>query len=498
MTTSKSAIAGVAFTIALRLPWFDAALGRDEGGVSMVADAWHHSRPFPYGPYFLDRPPLLVAAYKLANDAGGATGVRVLGMVAASLAVIVCTVLAARVAGRRAALPAALLAAALFSSVLLDSVFTPAELLASVPSALSVLLLLIGLSRAERASLPLAGAGAAAGAALLVKQSFGDALIAGAAGLAIAACHVPWQRTANHVGAYAAGVGGVAVALRMWESIAHTAHHNPDSVGYALIGFRLDAVHALTHGDVATKFAAIGRASLGSGVALAALLATAGIVTLRRRRVTAGVLAAWLAAGLAGVMGGGSYWAHYLIEIVPVTVVGVAALVAWRPRIGAPLAAVALAIGVTTSVDHVALGRPGQYQRSAVVLGDYLRARARPGDTAYVLYAKVNVLYYSGLPSPFPYHWSLMMDSVPHAESELRALLASPRRPTWIVRAQPTTAFGLDRSGETARLLRRYYHRVTRTCGAPVLLARVAGPRPDPGLRTSCASLPTDGFDLDF
>jgi len=72
VTTSKSAIAGVIFTIALRLPWFDAALGRDEGGVSMVANAWHHSRPFPYGPYFLDRPPLLVAAYKVANDAGGA------------------------------------------------------------------------------------------------------------------------------------------------------------------------------------------------------------------------------------------------------------------------------------------------------------------------------------------------------------------------------------------------------------------------------------------
>ena len=498
MTTSKSAIAGVIFTIALRLPWFDAALGRDEGGVSMVADAWHHSRPFPYGPYFLDRPPLLVAAYKVANNAGGATGVRVLGMVAASLAVVVCTALAARVAGRRAALPAALLAAVLFSSPLLDSVFTPAELLASVPSALSVLLLLWGLSRDERAWLPLAGAGAAAAAALLVKQSFGDALVAGAAGLAIAAWHVPWRRTATRVGAYAAGVGCVALALIVWESLAHTAPQSPDSVRYALIGFRLDAVHALTHGDVGTKFAAIGRAALGSGMALGALLAIAGIVTLRRRRVTAGVLAVWLAAGLAGVLGGGSYWSHYLIELVPVTVVGVAALVAWRPRIGAPLAAVALAIGLTTSVDNVALGRPGEYQRSAVVLGDYLRARAQPGDTAYVLYAKVNVLFYSGLRSPFPYNWSLMMDSVPHAESQLRALLASPRRPTWIVRAQPTTAFGLDRSGETARLLRRYYHRVIRTCGAPVLLARAAGPRPDPGLKESCASLPTDGVDLDF
>jgi hypothetical protein len=179
-----------------------------------------------------------------------------------------------------------------------------------------------------------------------------------------------------------------------------------------------------------------------------------------------------------------------------VTVVGVAALVAWRPRIGAPLCALALAIGLATSADHVALGRPGEYQRSAVVLGDYLHDRALPGDTAYVLYAKVNALFYSGLWSPFPYHWSLMMDSVPRAEPELRALLASPRRPTWIVKAQPTTAWGLDRSGETARLLRRYYRKVSRTCGKPVLLARDAGPRPDAALSEPCRAKPTVDLDL--
>ena len=491
-------MAGVVLTLALRLPWFDAALGRDEAGVSMVADAWHHSQPFPYGPYFLDRPPLLVLAYKAANDAGGATGVRVLGMIAAALMVLVCTCLAARVAGRRAALPAALLSAVLASSARLDSVFTPAELLAAVPSALSVLLLLSGLGRDEGAALRLAGAGAAAAAALLVKQSFADALVAGAIGLALAAWSVPWRRTAARTAAYATGVGCVALGLLVWESLAHTAHRSPESVRYALIGFRLDAVRALTHGDVGTRFAAIGRAALGSGMAVGLLVAVAGIVTLRRRRVTAGVLAAWLAAGLAGVLGGGSYWAHYLIELVPATVVGVAALVAWRPRIGAPLAALALATGLVTSIDHVALGRPGQYQHSALVLGDYLHARALPGDTAYVLYAKVNALYYSGLPSPFPYHWSLMMDSVPRAEGELRALLRSPRRPTWIVEAQSTTTFGLDRSGETRRLLARHYRVAARPCGRPVLLARAAGPRPDPGLREPCRSMPTDGVDLDL
>ena len=214
-------------TLALRAPWFDAPLGRDEAGVSMVARAWHQSHPFPYGPYFLDRPPLLVLAYRLANDAGGATGVRVLGMIAATLIVVVCTLLAARVAGRRAALPAALLAGGLSSSVLLDSVFTPAELLAVIPSAASVLLLLCGLGRDRGAGWWLAGAGACAALALLVKQSFGDALVAGVVGLLIAAWMLPWRRTAARAAAYAGGVAGVGVGVLAWERLAHTAHPQP-------------------------------------------------------------------------------------------------------------------------------------------------------------------------------------------------------------------------------------------------------------------------------
>jgi hypothetical protein len=493
-----SAAAGVVLCVVLRLPWFDAPLGRDEAGVSLVARAWHSSHPFPYGPYFLDRPPLLVLAYRLANDAGGTTGVRVLGMLAASLAVIVCTLLAAHVAGRRAALPAAVLSAALASSVLLNSVFTPAELLAVGPSALSVLLLLSALRNDGAAPWRLAGAGAAAAAALLVKQSFGDAMVAGVAGLALAGWGAPMRRTAARAGAYAAGIGAVALAVLAWDLIAGLSSRSPTSFLYAFAGFRVDAVAPLMRGHVTQRLSTIASAALGSGLALAVLVAVAGLVTLRRRRVTAGVLVAWLLAGLFGVLGGGSYWAHYLIEVVPVTVVGVAALVAWRPKVGALLCALPIAIGLGTSFDQVALGRPAEYQRGAVTLGHYLRDRALPGDTAYVLYAKVNVLFYSGLRSPFPYHWSLMMMSVPGVQQRLRALLASPRRPTWIVMADTTRTFGLDRDGETAHLLGRYYHRAARVCGRPILLARSAGPRPQVPLREPCRVLTPDTVDLDF
>jgi hypothetical protein len=118
--------------------------------------------------------------------------------------------------------------------------------------------------------------------------------------------------------------------------------------------------------------------------------------------------------------------------------------------------------------------------RSAATVGDYLRDRAEPGETAYVLYAKVNILYYAGLRPAFPYNWSLMMRAAPHAQAKLRADLASPGRPTWLVQWQRTRAFGLDRSGRTKRLVARYYHRVTTLCGHKLYLARGAHARAAP------------------
>src|SRR3954466_5049906 len=105
---------GIVLTLLLRAPWFDAALGRDEGGVALIARAWHGSGPFAYGSYFLDRPPLLPALYKLAGH--DQSGIRVLGAVAAALLVITSTLLAVRIAGRAAAPWAAGIAAVLASS----------------------------------------------------------------------------------------------------------------------------------------------------------------------------------------------------------------------------------------------------------------------------------------------------------------------------------------------------------------------------------------------
>jgi hypothetical protein len=50
-----------------------------------------------------------------------------------------------------------------------------------------------------------------------------------------------------------------------------------------------------------------------------------------------------------------------------------------------------------------------------------------------------------------------MVRAKPGAIPALRRLLASPRRPTWLVEWQHAGSWGLDPAGETQRLLATHY-----------------------------------------
>jgi hypothetical protein len=464
--------AGIALTLLLRAPWLDAPLNRDEGGDALVANAWGHPGPFAYGHVFLDRPPLLLALFKLSGDT--TTGIRILGAIAAALLVLTTTLLATRVAGRRAAPFAAAIVACLASSFALRSVLTPAELLAAVPASASVLLLVIGLQEPRQRRRRLAAfvaAGALATVALLVKQSFADALAAGAIGIATAKLTgTNWRETAKRAAAFVAGVALTGAALAAWAAATSTSAHE---IWFALFGFRIESAHALT-GALGTRLARLDTPVLESGLALAIPIALFGIALAKERSpAVKAALAAWLLAAGAGVLLGGSYWPHYLIALVSVTAVGVAALVAQHTKVA--LTSVAALAAVTIAVaEPTALHDGGEtYDRAAVTVADYLKTHSQPGASAYVLYTDANVLYYSGLKAAFPYNWSLMMEAIPGAVKKLRHDLASPeKRPTWLVEWQYPRAFGLDANGRTRLLLARDYRRVATVCGHPLLLAR--------------------------
>jgi hypothetical protein len=173
---------------------------------------------------------------------------------------------------------------------------------------------------------------------------------------------------------------------------------------------------------------------------------------------------------------------------VSVTAAGVAvALVRHRWVATAGLAALVVAAAVTAG--PVALHDSADtFDQSAVTVGKYIRERALPGQTAYVLYAKVNILFYTGgsVRPAFPYNWSLMMRSAPQAQAKLRSELASPQRPTWLVQWQGSRSFGLDRNGVTKRLIARNYTRATTLCGHRVFLARGAPARAAPPVAHGC------------
>ena len=398
---------------------------------------------------------------------GGDRGVRVLGAVAAVALVGAIALLARAVAGRRAGLIAGLLAALMSGSFALESVFTPAELLAAVPSTLSVLCLV--LAHRRRRALLLFAAGLLAVAAVLIKQSFLDAGLAGlvfvvASGVGDRKVRVRWPL------AYLAGVAIPIAALLAWQVAAQL----PDGgFVYSLVGFRIDALHTLSGSDVPlhVRVKSLEPPVVASGLALVLGLAVIGLARLRGDRVLLATIGAWLVGAALGVIGGGSYWPHYLIELVPVGCVAAAAGIAGgRAPIRVAAVGACTAVSLVTALSGMAFVAAHPRHQRAMAVARYVRAHARPGDTQYVMYAQANIPYYTRLPSPYPYAWSLMVRAKPGAIAQLQRLLASPQRPTWLVGAQRPNRWQLDPGGRTARLIARRYRRVANVRGYRIYL----------------------------
>jgi len=226
--------------VALRAPFRGTPLGVDEGGLAFVAEHWARRGSSLYGAQWLDRPPLLVLLVRVAVAAGGQTGVRVLGALAAVALVALAALLARAIAGARAGTGAAVVCAVLASSIALQAVYTPAELLAAVPASASVLCLVAALRSGRLAAL--VAAGALAVAAALVKQSFLDAGLAGMVFLlACVMCRPPPFRPA-WVAAWGAGAALPLAAVVLASGLGFV---DGGELPYALIGFRVAALHTL-------------------------------------------------------------------------------------------------------------------------------------------------------------------------------------------------------------------------------------------------------------
>ncbi|WP_395657135.1 hypothetical protein [Nocardioides sp.] len=433
----------------VRVPFLTRPLGPDEGGYLLVASQWSPGRSL-YGAYFVDRPPLLVALFGLADQLGGTVALRLLGIAAVVVAVLL--------AGRLGGTTAAVLCAALLSTPLFDGLEIDGELLA-VPLVLGSFLLVLrsvrGRTETDRYLAPFA-AGLLAAAAALVKQNIVDGVVVAAVLLLGLVLQRRWRDAGTRAAAFGAGaLAATALAL----GYADRRGTSPRGLWDALVTFRAQAaavIHASAAGSTPERFHTLLLAGLLAGVPA---VVAAALADLRRplREPTvltaAVVVLVWEAAG---ALLGGSYWPHYLIALVPGLVLLVSATGSGRWLRLATGYAVACA-GLTLVL---ALAHPLRMASDNAV-ADYVRARSGPTDTMAVAFGHPDIVRAAGLQSPYEHLWSLTARVRDPRLQELTGLMTTAHAPRWIVVDGDSLAtWGIDATQADA-VLAQHYREVT-------------------------------------
>lgn len=474
----------------------------DEAGFTLVARSWDPRPGSVYGGYWVDRPPLLIAVVREADALGGPLFLRLVAAGGCVALVLLAAGFArelARAVGasddRAARAPAvtAVGTAALTSNAMIDLVAAKGEILA-LPYLVAACWL--ALRAVVRRSGPLAFAAGLAGAvALGLKQNLVGGLVF--AGLLLLGELVrPSLRRGGRLlsrGELArlglALVAGAALPVIATVRWALAAGVRLPVLWYAVYGFRSDATRIIWSQPAA--------APERRAKELVAIFVATGLVLLvgwfvtRIRRLAQAAPSLTLAAGgvlvldLLGVAMGGSYWRPYLFELVPAAVLILALLATGaagaaapqgRPRLGHAAHAVVTALVASSLVAGTGWGvvwARGSAPPTEVYTGEALQRAARPDDTLVVFGGRADIQLTSGMPSPYPYLWSLPARTLDPGSRRLARLLAGPRAPTWFVEWVPLDAWDPASRTHVERVLAKRYVVHGNAChGHPVYLLR--------------------------
>ncbi|MGI8433861.1 MAG: hypothetical protein ACR2LE_03890 [Nocardioidaceae bacterium] len=455
--------------VALRLPFLTSPASPDEAGFLTVARQWHAGGSSLYGSYWVDRPPLLLSIFQLAGATGGPSSLRLLGCVAAAVTVLSVSVTAGRIAGPRAAGWSAIFVATLLVSPLMGTDEVNGELLAAPFVSTGILLAVTATNVAATRSRmwTAAGAGACGAAALLVKQNMAEVFVFGLVAWLVSY----WtERMNGHrlvqctIGATLGAVGAVALVA------AWTVHRGTDLSGVfdAMYQFRLKAAQVVAPTDVASATRRllvlfISWLLAGGPVVLAAF--AWALITRRLRGPVAWGLLATCCFTVVSVLAGGGYASHYLVEtIVPLGLV-VALLSQLRLRLA--LCVVSVAAIVAAGAWTVSLLEVDEPTAGASI-GSAIGTAAGPADTIISALGYAEIVERSGLPSPYPYLWSLPARTLDPHMNQLTQLMRGPAAPTWFVVAAASTNRSLE-AGVTT-VLRQRYRPVVSACGRTIYL----------------------------
>lgn len=466
--------------VAVRLPFLAAPVGPDEGGLLLVGGSWGGGGDSLYGSYWVDRPPLIIAIHELAERAGGAVGLRLIGCLAAAATIWAAWATGRAVAGRAGARWAAVITMAVVSAPTIGSPQVGGELLA-VPFVLGAVALTLR-AVGDRAAAPprlAAAAGALAACGPLLKQNLFDGLLAIASIVVVAAVlrQVPRRRLVTvALGALVSAVATTVLVLG-WSAWRGTGVLE---LWQGVVLFRADAtsvISAEATDATRSRFLLLTVIFVLGGPLALTLLA---LRTARRvpspAAVTAVVLLLW---ATVSIIAGGSYWAHYLVQLAPGLSLAVAAALA-SDRRGSRAARVVTAGTATAAMVCAVLGlgidRIPSTDRE--VAGRYLATMTRPGDTAIVAWGHPSILYEADVQSPYEQLWSLPVRVHDPDLTDFVRVLEGPRAPDWVVsRGDTVDSWGLDASRADA-VLEAHYETVATVCGYRILAPRGTEHRP--------------------
>jgi Glycosyltransferase family 87 len=471
LSTRRFVLAVCAVVVVLRTVYLVGPFYSDEAGYTVVARSLRAGGPNLYGHYFVDRPPGLLLLYRLATLTGWAPSIRVLATGLALLLVGSAAWAAYEAVGERGVRWAAVVAAALVVTPVLSAQEADGEILAAPLVMLSLALTLAAVRRSGWPACALAtGAGLAAGTAVMVKQNFGDGVVFA---LVLLLASLVQRRTGRRDAAVVAagGVLGGAVVAAAALGFVVWSRVGLRTAWTTVFGFRgtaLDVIadHSL-HAPVMRAFDLAGRAVLAGVLPLLVLLLAEAVRCRFRGPPVAWALGATALLDVVSIAMGGSYWPHYLLQLVPVLALAAGL---WAADAGRLRAAVAATVASAVAAIVVVTLTGAAYPRDSQRVGAFLARSSRPGDTATVLYGNAEVQQASGMRSPYPHLWSLPMRTLDPHLTRLRAVLTGPRAPTWVVDLGHLDAWNIDAHDRTRLALATHYREVAAVCGHTVFL----------------------------
>ena len=467
-----------ALVVVARASYVPKPLRNDEGGYLLIARQWHTGGEFMYGDYFADRPPLLMLIFRIAALPEWDHAIRVV-----AIPFVLVFVLAGWRAGTLLAGPsggrwAAVVAAGFMCSPGLAAEQADGELFgATLVMAALALILSAWNAGSRRSQLCWAGAaGAVAAAAPLVKQSLLEGLLL-LAGLVVLGC---WGRGAVRRRALLVGAAGSLGALVPCALVGVwlvAAQIEPADAWYELVGSRgvaLGELWATSPDDALRRLTQL--VVLGTVTGLLPVVAT-WLLGARRRPEppAAGValISPLLVFGVVGIASGGAYWPPYLLQLTPAAVLAAGAMApsasvpgAWMRRWAMLVAATAVLGTLGSAVVYAAVPSAWSSQRT----GEWLAAARAPEDTGLVVYGLPSVLETADMASHYPHVWSAALRTLDPEQTRLRATLAGPDAPAWIVQINGFNAWGIDDGSRLRDLVHERYRVVAEVCGYPVWL----------------------------